>query len=163
MENVILIGMPASGKSTVGVVLAKVLGYDFIDTDIVLQAHAGCRLDELMEREGLEGFLAIEEEVCAGLTAVHTVIATGGSVVYGGRAMEHLRKMGTVVYLQVELEDLAERLHDMRGRGVAFREDQSLEDLYRERVLLYGKYADVTVCEKGLNLEETVGRVRELL
>ncbi len=162
-DNVILIGMPASGKSTVGVILAKVLGYDFIDTDLLIQRREGRRLSRILLDEGLEGFLAIEDDVCAGLSASHTVIATGGSAVYGRRGMARLQALGRVVYLDVPFPALQARLHDIRGRGVALREGQTLFELYEERTALYRRYADVTVDEDGLTLEETVRAALEAL
>ncbi len=157
--NIVLIGMPASGKSTVGVILAKLLGMDFIDTDLLIQRREGLRLSGIIEARGLDGFLDVEEQVCAGVPAERAVIATGGSAVYGARAMAHLRATGRVVYLETPLEDLRGRLRDMKGRGVALREGQTLDDLYAERAPLYRRYADVTVSEAGRTLEETVEAV----
>lgn len=162
-ENIILIGMPASGKSTVGVILAKRLGMDFVDTDILIQREQGRRLSEIIEAEGLDGFLRVENRLCAALEAERTVIATGGSVVYGGEAMEHLRAMGRVVYLDVDLETLRGRLRDIRGRGVVLREDQTLDDLYAERTALYRRYAEITVSEAGQTLEQTVAAAHRAL
>ena len=155
-NNIVLIGMPASGKSTVGVILAKLMGYDFIDTDLLIQRRAGMRLSEIIEARGLQGFLELEESVCAGLEADRAVIATGGSAVYGESGMAHLRQLGRIVYLDVSLESLRGRLRDMRGRGVALRPGQTLEELYHERTALYRRWADVTVDEGGRTLEETV-------
>ena len=162
-DNVILIGMPASGKSTVGVLLAKVLGCGFIDTDLLIQRQEGCRLEETIRTKGLEEFLDIEGRVCAGLDVERTVIATGGSVVYRDWAMEHLASLGTLVYLHVSLPELATRLSDMKGRGVALREGQTLADLYAERTVLYERYADLTVYEADRTLEETVAAAAEAL
>ena len=158
-NNIVLIGMPASGKSTVGVILAKLLGMDFIDTDLLIQRREGRRLSEIIEARGLDGFLDVEEEVCAGVAAEHAVIATGGSAVYGARAMARLKAAGRAVYLEVPLEALRGRLRDMKGRGVALREGQTLDDLYAEREALYRRYADLTVSEAGRTLEETVDAV----
>ena len=157
--NIILIGMPASGKSTVGVVLAKLLGYDFVDTDLLIQHQEGCRLEESIRRRGLDGFLDLEDEVCSLLAVSDTVVSTGGSVIYGVNAMKHLKELGTIVYLQVELETLQERLHDMHSRGVVLRPGQSLGDLYNERTRLYERYADLIIPEGDLTLEETVHAV----
>lgn len=162
-DNIVLIGMPASGKSTAGVILAKLLGYEFIDTDLLLQRRAGCRLSELMERDGLDGFLEMESEVCAELDVRRTVVATGGSVVYGARAMARLKELGRVVYLQVPFGALAARLCDIRGRGVVLRKGQTLEELYAERVRLYERYADLIVPEDGLTLEQTVAAIQRAL
>lgn len=162
-DNVILIGMPGSGKSTVGVLLAKALGYGFIDTDLLLQRQEGRRLEEILREKGIEEFLDIEGRVCESLDAQRTVIATGGSAVYRDGAMGHLRRLGKLVYLRVSLEDLALRLSDMKGRGVALREGQTLSDLYRERTILYERYAEITVSEDGHTMEDTVAAVKEAL
>lgn len=162
MENIVLIGMPGAGKSTAGVVLAKILGYDFVDSDLVIQSQTGKRLCELLEEEGLEGFLEIENRINSGLQLKRTIIATGGSVVYGEEAMEHLREIGTIVYLQLSCKTLAHRLGNLKDRGVAMREGETLEELYYERCKLYEKYADVTVACDGLTLEETIARMVEV-
>ena len=159
MSNLILIGMPASGKSTAGVVLAKLLGYSFLDTDLLIQGREGSRLHEIIEDRGIDGFLAAEEAACLSVQAERCVIATGGSVVYSEAAMAHLKSLGCVVYLEVELETLTGRLKDIRGRGVVLRPGQTLAELYAERVKLYEKYADLTVSEAGGALEDTVMRV----
>ena len=156
MENIILIGMPGVGKSTAGVVLAKVLGYEFIDADLVIQQQEKRLLHEIISQEGTEGFLAIENGVNAQIQADRAVIATGGSVVYGEEAMEHLRSIGTVVYLKLPFEILQKRLHNIKGRGVVLKEGQTLRDLYEERVILYEKYADIVIEEENRNVEETI-------
>ncbi|MCI5899556.1 MAG: shikimate kinase [Firmicutes bacterium] len=161
MENIVLIGMPGSGKSTVGVVLAKVMGYQFIDSDLEIQRQEGKRLPFLIEEHGIDGFIEIEERVNAELQAEYCVIATGGSVVYAERAMKHLKEIGTVVYLKLSYEQLKERLGDLRCRGVVLRENQTLEGLYEERVPLYEKYADITIDETGLNVEQTMEKIVE--
>ena len=159
MNNLILIGMPGAGKSTVGVVLAKVLQYSFVDSDLVIQNEEGKRLCEIIEQEGLDGFLRIENRINAGLQTQRSVIATGGSVVYGREAMEHLQSIGKIVYLKLSYETLKTRLGDLRYRGVAIKDGQSLLDLYRERAALYEKYADITVETDGLSIEETVNEI----
>ena len=158
-SNIVLIGMPGCGKSTVGVVLAKALGYEFIDSDLKIQARERRLLCEIIEQEGLEGFRRIEEEVNASLDAEGAVIATGGSVIYGPRAMAHLREIGTVVYLKLPLPEVAERLGDLTRRGVSLRPGQTLEDLYRERTPLYEQYADITIEESGLEIRQVVAAV----
>ncbi|MFI3212381.1 MAG: shikimate kinase [Eubacteriales bacterium] len=140
-KNIILIGMPGAGKSTVGVVVAKCLGFRFVDSDLVIQEETGKLLHEIITEEGLEGFLEIENQINAKLEVEHSVIATGGSVIYGKEAMEHLREIGSVVYLKLSLEDIAERLGDLHERGVALKEGQTLSDLYEERSVYYEKYA----------------------
>lgn len=159
MSNLILIGMPASGKSTAGVVLAKLLGYRFLDTDLLIQNREGSRLPEILADRGVDGFLAAEEAACMSIRAEQCVIATGGSVVYSEAAMAHLKSLGCVVYLEVDLETLTGRLKDIRGRGVVLRPGQTLAELYRERVILYEKYADLVLPEAGGTLEDTVMQV----
>ena len=150
-SNVILIGMPGVGKSTVGVVLAKLLGYHFIDTDLVIK--------EIIADEGNAGFLKIEEKVNAELEAEHCVIAPGGSVVYGENAMRHFKEIGTVVYLKASYEMINERLSNLEGRGVVLKNGQTLKDLYDERCVLYEKYADVVIDEHGRSLADTAKAV----
>ena len=148
-KNIVLIGMPGAGKSTVGVVLAKKLGYAFLDSDLVIQSREGKLLHEIIEAHGVEQFWSIEEEANLSINAVRTVIATGGSVIYGGRAMEHLGQGGVIVYLKLSCEEIARRLGDLNERGVTLRKGQNLQMLYEERIPLYEKYADITVaCEK---------------
>lgn len=159
MGNIVLIGMPGSGKSTVGVVLAKVMGYQFLDSDLEIQRQEKMRLPQIMEEKGIEGFIEIESRVNAELEAEDTVIATGGSVIYTERAMSHLKEIGTVVYLQLSYEQLTKRLGDLKCRGVVLRDGQTLEDLYRERVPLYERYADITISEDGLSVEETMEKI----
>lgn len=150
-DNVVLIGMPGAGKSTVGVVLAKKLGYRFIDSDLVIQDMYGKLLHELISEHGVEGFWKIENDVNAGLDVHRSIIATGGSAVYGQEAMEHLREIATVVYLELSYEEIEHRLGDLCARGVTLKEEQTLADLYAERVPLYEKYAHVTIaCDDKL-------------
>ena len=159
MENIILLGMPGCGKSTVGVVLAKKLGYTFIDSDLRIQEREKRLLHEIIEQEGLDRFNEIEEEVNASLEVDRTVIATGGSVVYGPRAMRHLSDMGTIVYLKLPYREIKKRLGDLRQRGVSFRKGQTLWDLYQERVPLYERYANVTINARGLPLRRVVEKI----
>ncbi len=158
-ENIVLIGMPGAGKSTVGVVLAKALGYDFIDSDLLIQSETGKRLFEIINESGLEGFLDVENAVNAKIQTKNTVIATGGSVVYGKEAMEHLKNIGYVIYLRVPYKDLEKRLGNLEKRGVAIRKGNTLLDLYNERVPLYEKYADITIDEHGKDIREVVEAV----
>ena len=162
MDNIILIGMPASGKSTVGVVLAKRLGYEFIDTDLLIQKQEQALLREIIAEKGEDGFLVIEDQVNADLEAERSVIAPGGSVVYCENSMKHYKEIGTVVYLQTGYQTIKERIGDPKKRGVVLREGQTLKDLYEERRVLFEKYADVTICEDGLTLSETIGKVVEV-
>ena len=161
MENIILIGMPGAGKSTVGVVLAKRLGYHFVDSDLVIQEHYGKLLQELIEENGTEGFWNIENEVTATMKCNRTVIATGGSAVYGEKAMKHFRRTGGVVYLKLPFEEIEERLGDLHARGVTVKQGQSLRELYEERLPLYERYAHVTVDCEGKSLREIVIEIGE--
>ncbi len=155
-DNIVLIGMPGAGKSTVGVVLAKHLGCRFVDSDLVIQEKYGKLLHELIEEHGVEGFWKIENEVNASLALEGSVIATGGSVIYGKEAMEHLRLIGNVVYLKLPYEEVAERLGDLNARGVTLMPGQTLHDLYEERTPLYEKYAHVTIDCSGKVLRDIV-------
>ena len=156
-KHIVLIGMPGVGKSTAGVILAKVLGFDFLDSDLVIQKQMKKRLKNIIAAEGIDGFNAIENRINSQISPSHpTVIATGGSVVYGADAMAHFKEIGTVVYLRIGYERLKERLGDLDARGVVHRKDQTLLDLYRERCVLYEKYADITVSMDGKNIEQTV-------
>ena len=159
-DNIVLIGMPGVGKSTVGVVLAKALGYNFVDADLVIQQQTGKLLCELIAEHGTEGFLEIEDEVNSSIEGHKAVIATGGSAVYCANAMEHYKEIATVLYLSVSYETLEERLGDLKNRGV---DGQTLKDLYDERTAYYEKYADVTVNEEGLSIRETIDAVKEKL
>ncbi len=163
MKNIVLIGMPGVGKSTAGVVLAKVLGYEFIDADLIIQQQEGKLLREIIAEVGTDGFIEVENRVNSQIEVEKSVIATGGSVVYGKEAMLHLREIGTVVYLKVSYDILEKRLHDIKGRGVVLKDGQDLRGLYEERVPLYEKYADITVCEDNLNVEQTIEKITEQL
>lgn len=162
-DNIILIGMPGAGKSTVGVVLAKKLGYAFVDADLVIQSREGRLLHEIISERGVEGFWQVEESVGESIEARRTVIATGGSAVYGPKAMAHYQQIGTVVYLSLPLDEIRERLGDLNERGVTLREGQDLAGLYEERVPLYGKYADCTVECEGLSIREIVEKIAEII
>lgn len=148
-NNITLIGMPGAGKSTVGVLLAKRIGYKFLDSDLLIQEKEERLLKEIIAAEGLTGFLAIEERVNREIDVKRTVIAPGGSVVYGPSAMEHFKETGTVVYLKISYEELEKRLGNLVDRGVALKDGMSLADLYEERVPMYEKYADVIIDENG--------------
>lgn len=161
--NITLIGMPASGKSSVGVVLAKRLGKKFVDTDIVIQEKYGKLLKELIEEHGDEGFREIEDEVNAGLDLDNSIISPGGSVVYGEKAMQHLKEISVIIYLELSYTAIKSRLGDLRERGITLKEGQSLKDLYLERVPLYEKYADITVNEMKKTLAKTIDEICEKL
>lgn len=158
-NNIVLIGMPGVGKSTVGVILAKILGYKFIDTDIIIQQEENRLLKEIIEINGVDGFISIENKIVSRLEAHNSVIATGGSVVYGSEAMAHLAENSTIVYLKLDYKKLRYRLGNIRNRGVVIRRGQSLSQLYEERVPLYEKYADIIIDENGCNIEKTVNKI----
>ena len=155
--------MPGAGKSTVGVVLAKKLGYAFVDADLVIQSREGKLLHEIISERGVEGFWEVEESVGESIETDRTVIATGGSAVYGPKAMAHYKQIGTVVYLSLPLKGIRERLGDLDERGVTLREGQDLNGLYAERFPLYEKYADITVACEGLEIREVVERIGGML
>ncbi|MCR4563446.1 MAG: shikimate kinase [Clostridiales bacterium] len=155
-NNIILIGMPGAGKSTLGVVLAKAVGFDFIDTDLIIQSEQNEKLYRIIEKKGIEKFIEIENKTVASLKAENCVIATGGSVIFGKEAMENLKSLGTVVYLQVEEKEIEKRLSNIKTRGIVMKADETVEKIYNERTPLYEKYADITVSCKGMDLEKTV-------
>lgn len=163
VDNIVLIGMPGAGKSTVGVVLAKALGYSFIDSDLVIQKETGKRLFEIIEEIGIDGFLDVENRINSQIKTHHSVIATGGSVIYGAEAMEHLKSIGKVIYLKVTYKSLEKRLGNLLKRGVAIRSGNTLLDLYNERVPLYEKYADVIIDEENLGIREVVERIEQVI
>ena len=145
MSNIVLVGMPSCGKSTLGRLLAKELGYDFLDTDEVIIRLNGCPLRDILDEHGVDGFIRVEEAAVCTVDVDNTVIATGGSVVYSEKAMKHLMKNGKVVYICLSFDEMERRLGDLHARGVAIAPGATLQDLYNERTPLYEKYADVTV------------------
>ena len=144
-DNIILIGMPGSGKSTAGVLFAKNMNYRFLDVDFLIQEHEGKRLYEVIEEKGNDYFLSVEDKINASLEVERTVVATGGSVIYCENAMRHLKSLGTVVYLKVPEEEIERRITNFSTRGIIIKSGDSLADLYNERIPLYEKYADLTV------------------
>ena len=164
-ENIVLIGMPGVGKSTVGVILAKVLGYQFIDADLVIQKRENRLLHEIISEEGLDGFLKAEENanVYIAQNEEKSIVATGGSVVYCEKAMQELKKTGRVIYLELEYDQLKKRLGNLKGRGVVLKDGQDLRGLYEERIPLYEKYAELTVNEKNLDVEQTLQKIVDRL
>ena len=151
-ENIILIGMPGAGKSSIGVVLAKAIGYEFVDTDLLIQAREGCLLSEIIEKEGRERFVEIENEVNAGLDVKRCVIAPGGSVIYGIEAMKHFQEIGTIVYLKLSYEDLAKRLGNLKGRGVVLKEGPACMKSMRILRLVRKTEASKRLCRQfGMN------------
>lgn len=163
MKNIILIGMPGAGKSTVGVVLAKKLGYSFVDSDLLIQEREHMVLHEIIEKYGLDTFNQIENEVNASIETKNTVIATGGSAIYGTKAMEHFKSIGTVIYLKLPYEELKQRLGDLNQRGVSIRQGQTLKELYEERIPLYEKYADIVLDCNNYSIREIVTKISETL
>ena len=159
MNNIILIGMAGCGKSTVGVLLAKMLGYDFIDSDLLIQKSAGKKLYEIIRDNGNNYFIALENQINSQIAAEKTVIATGGSAVFGEEAMKHLGSIGKIVYLEVPLEELKKRVTNFSTRGIVKKDGQTLEDIYKERVPLYKKYADITVGCTDCSLQENAEKI----
>ena len=162
-ENITLIGMPGAGKSTLGVVLAKRRGLRFVDTDLLIQEGSGKLLSEIIEHDGLQAFLDYENEVLAGLECSGHVISTGGSACYGREAMEHLKSISTVVFIDITFEEMMRRLGDLTKRGVAIREGLTIEDVYAERHPLYEQYEDYTLHSTGMTTREAVEALDELL
>ena len=158
-SNLVLIGMPGVGKSTVGVLLAKASGRNFVDTDVLIQAGEGCSLQEMIDSLGREKFCQVEERYILCLDSQSCVIATGGSVVYSPAAMEHLKARGTIVYLDLPLADLEQRVLNLEFRGVVMHKGQSFAELYRERAPLYHQYADVTIQTAGLSQDQVVSAI----
>ncbi len=154
--SVILIGMPSCGKSTLGVLLARELGYHFIDSDILIQEHEGKLLHEIISERGIDGFMEVEDRVNCTISEEKAIIATGGSVVYCEKAMEHLGRLGKIVYLRIPFEEMKKRLGDYSHRGVIMRHGNALEDMYAERAALYEKYADITVDVFGQEFSESL-------
>lgn len=162
-NNITLIGMPAAGKSTVGVLLAKRLGYSFVDVDIIIQEKEGKLLKEIIREQGIDGFMDVENCVNASLKTRRSVIAPGGSVIYGKEAMENLKSLGPVVYLKISYEELVNRLGDVVDRGVVLKDGMTLKDLYEERAAYFEKYADIIIDEEGKELGAVVDELREIM
>lgn len=162
-RNITLIGMPAAGKSTVGVLLAKRLGYNFVDVDIVIQQKTKKLLKQIIAEEGMDGFMAVENRINAELDVDQSVIAPGGSVIYGKEAMEHLKEISTIIYLKLSYEEVKSRLGNLVDRGVVLKNGMTLLDLYNERVPYYEKYADITIQEAGKNVGAVVDELRDIM
>ena len=162
-SNIVLIGMPAVGKSTLGVILAKILGYQFIDSDLVIQNQEHALLKDIIAQKGIEGFIETENRVNQSINCDKSVIATGGSAVYGAQAMEHFKEIAIIVYLKIDYETLNARLNNIKNRGVVIREGQTLKSLYEERSILYEKYADITISEDNHSIEEVLKIILDAL
>ena len=162
-SNIVLIGMPAVGKSTLGVILAKILGYQFIDSDLVIQNQEQALLKDIIAQKGIEGFIETENQVNQSINCDKSVIATGGSAVYGAQAMEHFKEIAIIVYLKIDYETLNARLNNIKNRGVVIREGQTLKSLYEERSILYEKYADITISEDNHSIEEVLKIILDAL
>lgn len=163
MKNIVLVGMPGCGKSTVGVILAKTLGLSFTDTDLLICAKEEDTLQNIIEEKGLSYFEAVENEVGETLKVKNTVVATGGSMIMYEKAMAHLKKIATVVYINVSLSELKRRLVNIKTRGITFAEGETLDDIFDIRTPLYQKYADITVNADDFTIEETVTKLTEML
>ena len=162
MDNIILIGMPGAGKSTIGVLLAKTINYRFIDTDLIIQRKYGKLLKDIIAERGIDEFLLIEERETISLNnADQSVIATGGSIVLKEKAMVHLKRIGTVVYLKLPYDELEKRVKNITTRGIVMKKDQTFYDVYRERTPLYEKYAEITLCCSGKTMEQLVELLAE--
>jgi len=162
-QNLIIIGMPGSGKSTLGVILAKTLGWKFCDTDLVIQEMTGRLLQKIIDKDGIEAFKAIEEQAVLSLHCTRTVIATGGSVVFSRPAMEHLKAGGIVLYLRIPFDVMVRRLDNITTRGIVLAAGETLPEMYRERIPLYEKYADITIECSDDHYENVIGSVLEKL
>ena len=163
MKNVILVGMPACGKSTIGVVLAKTMNKGFVDTDILIQQAESRTLQEIIDQEGNDYFHHVEERVLLDFDGEDYLVATGGSAIYFDRAMDKFKEKGVVVYIKVTLDTILERLNNIRSRGVTLEKGQTIADLYEQRIPLYQKHADVVIEADGLSVEEVVEKMIELV
>ena len=164
-NNIVLIGMPGAGKSTIGVVLAKILNYDFVDVDLLIQQQCDKTLQRLIDSLGPLGFIDVENEVLLGLDFDHTVISTGGSAVYSEAAMQHLAQDGTIVYLKASLDEIRSRLVDFDERGIVMKREgaMGLSELYEERTPLYEQFADLVVDIDGMGITEAARKIAELV
>ncbi|ULL17018.1 shikimate kinase [Paenibacillus sp. H1-7] len=161
--NIVLIGMSGAGKSTLGVLLAKALGMDYVDTDLVIQQQEGRLLQEIIDHDGIEAFMEIEESIVSELQRNHCIISTGGSVVYSDKAMNALKQGGQIIYLHVSYEEIERRLTNITTRGIVIKNGNSLKDVYDERVPLYMKYSDKTLDCTNKEIEHCVSELLEML
>lgn len=163
MNNIILIGMPGAGKSTLGVLLAKALSYDFLDTDIVIQNKCKKKLYEIINEKGIEEFLAIEDDILSKISVENTVIATGGSAIFGENAMANLKKDSVVVYIELSSEEIKRRINNITTRGIVMKPGKTIDDIYEERLPYYKKYADITVNADATTIEQAVCNIMQKL
>ncbi len=161
-ENIVLIGMPGAGKSTAGVLVAKTLGMSFIDTDLLIQEKESRLLQEIIDADGVKEFLKIEEDVVLRVNAENSVIATGGSVIYSKKVIEHLKEKGKLIYLKLRYDEIEQRIHNMSSRGIAIGKDQSLIDLYNERIVWYEEHADMIIDCSNAAIEGVVQQIVDL-
>jgi shikimate kinase len=161
MDNIILIGMPGAGKSTIGVLLAKVLGMSFIDCDLIIQKKEGKLLQEIIDEKGIDGFINIEKNTILELSAVGSIISTGGSVVLREESMNKLMKLGKIVYLKVDYNELERRVNNITTRGIVIKDEQTLYDVYEERTPLYEKYTNITIDCSNLTIEQILDKARK--
>ncbi len=160
--DIVLIGMPGAGKSTVGVLLAKTLGMSFIDTDLLIQEKEGWLLQDIIDRDGIKKFLKIEENVVLQVDAENSVIATGGSVIYSKNVINHLKERGKLIYLKLGYDEIERRINNISSRGIAIGKDQKLIDLYNERIVWYEKYADIIIDCSDATIEDVVQKIVDL-
>lgn len=160
-RNVVLIGMPGAGKSTIGVLLAKAMGKSFIDTDLLIQQNESELLQNIIDKRGIESFLKVEEEVVLKADIRNSVVATGGSVIYSEPAICHLKDRGTLIYLKLNYNEIEKRIMNIKSRGIAIKHGQNLLDIYKERVPLYEKYADIIINCSGKEMEDIITEIRD--
>ncbi len=163
MDNLTLIGMPGCGKSTIGVVLAKTLGYEFMDVDLIIQKRQGALLQELLNAHGTEAFLDMERDAVLSVQCAHTVLAPGGSCVLREEAMAHLKDLGKIIYLRLSLPAVTRRISNLADRGIAFGPGQTLADVYAQRTPLYQRWADITIDADGQQVAQTLQAVRDAI
>ena len=163
MKNIVLIGMPGAGKSTIGVILAKSLGFDFIDTDLIIQNKTNKKLQDIIDDGGIESFLLIEAAVIQSLRCSATVVATGGSAVLSEGTMLHLKENSTVIFIDVDFDEIVKRVSNITTRGIAKSKDKSLLDVYNDRLPLYQRYADFTISAINKNVEDVVCEIQSIV
>lgn len=159
MKNLVLVGMSGAGKSTLGVLLAKALGMGYVDTDILIQEHEDRLLQEIIDSDGIEKFLEIEEAMVSRLQVVNSIISTGGSVVYSEQAMNSLKQIGQIIYLHVPFEEINKRLANISNRGIVIKKGNNLQDVYEERAPLYIKHSDITIDLANKDIEQCVSEI----